>query len=308
MTTFVFRDGSRLTPYMFYQIERLNADVKRMFGVEVRVTSGIRLAQEQIDIFLSRYVTAANIRGRRVYDTRVWRGTRYYRISSAGTVAVPGTSNHEIQGNSGAVDLRDTGRDGGLATAGSKRSNWLRANCHSYGMVAEGFGFNEAWHYKMLNIFSAVPSGGGGSTTPSKGNKVIHYHVEDATSRKRGRTVVPGNGFWLHTTDGIAISQAINVAGGAGAYIFTLHTYATGTPGDVVDMQLYWDDTRTEGPHSGHYAERMIVDANGVLNHSVTSQRFVAAGYAVYARFSTPSTNKGPIKVSVFDADAYLIN
>ena len=168
MTTFVSRNGSRLTPYMYYQIERLNADVKRLFGVEVIVSSGIRLAQEQIDIFLQRYVTAGNVRGRHVYDTRVWRGVRYYRISSAGTVAVPSTSNHEIQGTSAAVDLRDTGSDGGLATWGSARSNWLRANAHRYGMVPEGFNFNEAWHYKMLNIYSAVPSGGGGDKPKPK--------------------------------------------------------------------------------------------------------------------------------------------
>lgn len=165
MTVYVYRNGARLTPYMYWQIERLNADVKRLFGVEVVVTSGIRLPQEQIDIFLQRYVTAGNIRGRKVYDTRVWNGVRYYRISSAGTVAVPSTSNHEIQGTNAAVDLRDTGRDGGLATWGSARSNWLRANAWRYGMEPEGFNFNEAWHYKMLNIFATPPNqpAGGGS-------------------------------------------------------------------------------------------------------------------------------------------------
>lgn len=157
MTTFVSRDGARLTPYMFWQIERLNFDLKRLFGVEVKVTSGIRLAQEQIDIFLQRYVTAGNVRGRRVYDTRVWNGIRYYRISSAGTVAVPSTSNHEIQGTNAAVDLRDTGNSAGIATAGSPRANWLRANAWRYDMEPEGYNFNEAWHYKVRNIFNAVP-------------------------------------------------------------------------------------------------------------------------------------------------------
>lgn len=163
MADFVFRNGSRLTPYMFYQIERLNFDLKRLFGVEVIVTSGIRLHQEQIDIFLERYVTAGNINGRRVYDTRVWRGVRYYRISSAGTVAVPGYSNHEIQGNRGAVDLRDTGSNAGITVANSTRGRWFRQNCHNYDMVMTGDSFGEGWHSDMLNIFAAVPSGGGGS-------------------------------------------------------------------------------------------------------------------------------------------------
>ena len=164
MTTYVTRDGSRLTPFMLYQINRLNTDLKNAFGVEVRVTSGIRTHQEQINLFLARYVTAGNVRGRRVYDTRVWKGVRYYRISSIGTVAVPGYSNHEVQGTAAAVDLRDTGRDGGIATMGSKRSNWLRANCGKYGMDPEGFNFGEAWHYRFRNAFQAVPGGGGGSS------------------------------------------------------------------------------------------------------------------------------------------------
>ena len=238
MTVFVYRNGARLTPYMFYQIERLNFDLKRLFGVEVIVTSGIRLHQEQIDIFLQRYVTAANIRGRKVYDTRVWNGVRYYRISSAGTVAVPGYSNHEIQGQHAAVDLRDTGRDAGIATWGSKRSNWLRANAHKYGMEPEGFNFNEAWHYKVLFINSAVPSGGGG-TPIKKGIQVIHYHREDKTSRARGRDLAPGNSFWLNIIDKAPTSQATNVVGGIGPYVLTQHVYATGgTPGDAIEVQL----------------------------------------------------------------------
>lgn len=306
MTTYVFRDGARLTPYMLYLIEMLSAELFRLFGVRVVVTSAIRTHQEQIDIFLSRYVTANRINGRKVYDTRVWNGVRYYRISSAGTVAVPGYSNHEIQGTSAAVDLRDTGSDGGIATWGSERSNWLRANCHRFGMVAEGFNFDEAWHYKVLNIFSAVPSGGGGTPIP-KGNKVIHYHREDATCRARGRDLAPGSSFWLNIIDKAATSQATNVIGGIGPYVLTQHVYATGTPGDAIDVQFYWDQTTTDGPHSGHYTERMVFDKQGVINGSVTSQRAAGAGDAVYANLRTPSSNKGPAKVTVFDSDAYLI-
>ena len=159
MVDYVYRDGSRLTPYMYWQLERLNFDLKRLFGVEVKVTSGIRLYQEQVNIFLSRYVTAGNIRGRRVYDSRVWNGTRYYRISSAGTVAVPRTSNHEIQGNRAAVDLRDTGSDAGITSKNSVRGKWFRTNCRNYDLVMTGDSFGEGWHSDALNIFNAVPGG-----------------------------------------------------------------------------------------------------------------------------------------------------
>lgn len=155
---YVWRDGQRLTPWMLYQVNRLDADCRRLFGVGVIVSSAIRLHEEQKAIFLARYTRTPN--GRRVYDTRWWNGQLWYRISSAGTVAQPGTSNHEIQGNKAAVDLRDTGADGGLATGGSARSNWLRQNAGNYDMVPSGFGFREPWHYDIRNIFNTPPQGG----------------------------------------------------------------------------------------------------------------------------------------------------
>lgn len=302
---FVYRDGSRLTPYMLYQINRLNTDVKSLFGVEVKVSSGIRVPQEQIDIFLQRYVTAGNIRGRKVYDTRVWRGVRYYRISSAGTVAVPGTSNHEIQGSKAAVDLRDTGGDAGITVASSRRGRWIRQNAWRYGLVASGDGFGEGWHFDILNIWSAVP--GGTSTPTKKGLTVTHYHREDATARARGRALAPANSFWLNTVDKAATSQATNVAGGIGPTIFALHVYATGTPGDAIDVQLYWDQTKTDGPHSGHYTEHMVFGDDGIIQKTVPFMRGLGAGDAVYAQMRTPKTNKGSVKVTLFDSDAYLI-
>ncbi|QGJ92707.1 lysin A [Microbacterium phage Megan] len=158
MADFVWRDGQRLTAWMLYVITLLDIDLFRIFGVHVIVSSGIRTYAEQEAIFRSRYVTAGNVNGRYVYDTRWWNGVLWYRISSAGTVAVPGTSNHEIQGSKAAVDLRDTGRDAGIATAGSARSNWLRANAGAYGLIASGFSFNEAWHYDVPNIWTPVPT------------------------------------------------------------------------------------------------------------------------------------------------------
>ncbi|QOC58067.1 endolysin [Microbacterium phage Hermeonysus] len=167
MAEYVYINGARLTAWMAYILGVLSNDLYRTFGVWLVITSAIRTYAEQERIFRERYVTAGNINGRRVYDTRVWNGVRWYRISSAGTVAVPGTSNHEIQGTKAAVDLADTGRDGGVATAGSVRSNWLRARAHLYGMVASGFGFGEAWHYDILNIFQTPPSSGAGNVTPT---------------------------------------------------------------------------------------------------------------------------------------------
>ncbi|MGN7977449.1 hypothetical protein ACTJJ4_07730 [Microbacterium sp. 22195] len=167
--TEVWRDGSRLTLWMLYVITLLDADLFRMFGVHVLVSSAIRTYEEQKAIFLSRYVTAANVNGRRVYDTRIWNGIRWYRISSAGTVAVPGTSNHEIQGTKAAVDLRDTGRDAGITVATSARGRWIRQWCRDKGLlIASGDGFGEGWHFDVPGIFRippTTPAGSGGSAS-----------------------------------------------------------------------------------------------------------------------------------------------
>lgn len=169
MVTFVSRDGQRLTPYMLQQINKLDADFFAAFGYHIVVSSGIRTSQEQIDVFLQRYVTAGNINGRRVYDTRTWNGQTWYRISSAGTVASPGTSNHEIQGNTAAVDIRDTGPDAGVMTPGSTRGQWVRARIRNYDMYNSGDSFGEGWHFDVYNI-GATAGGGGdaGSGFPAR--------------------------------------------------------------------------------------------------------------------------------------------
>lgn len=308
MTTYVYRDGARLTPHMLYQINLLDADFYKEFGLHIKVTSGIRTSEEQEAIWYARYTLTPN--GRKVYDTRWWNGRLWYRISSAGTVAPPRTSNHEIQGTKAAVDLRDTGSDAGVAVAGSRRSNWLRANAWRYGLVASGFGFGEAWHYDVLNIFAPVPSGGGG-TTPSKENTVIYYHREDATCRSvdaqkkpTPRKLSKGQNFWLNTTKGAAASQATNIVGGIGDYTFALHVYAVGTPGDSLDVQLYWGRGNAESPH---YNEHLVFGPDGVINTSFSYVRPVAKGYSVFAKMTAGSGNKGVTSVSLFDSDSLLV-
>lgn len=157
--TYVWRDGARLTLWMLYVITVLDADLFRAFGVHVLVTSAIRTYAEQEAIFRARYVTAGNVNGRRVYDTRVWKGVRWYRISSAGTVAAPGFSNHEIQGDKAAVDIRDTCSDAGITVASSRRGRWIREWCRSKGlMIASGDGFREGWHFDVPGIFRTPPA------------------------------------------------------------------------------------------------------------------------------------------------------
>lgn len=165
---YVYRDGSRLTPWMLYIIERANREFEARWGCELLVTSGIRTHQEQINIFLSKY--RVQWFGNGPYgDVRWWNGKRYVRHVGGGTVAPPSKSNHEIQGTGddakAAFDLRDSGRDAGVSRGNNPRANWLRENAPRLGLIASGYGFGEPWHYDVPGIFRTPPTAptGGGS-------------------------------------------------------------------------------------------------------------------------------------------------
>lgn len=306
MVDWVWRDGSRLTPWMAYQIGRLDADFHRRWGVHILVTDGIRTCEEQERIFRDRYRLAKDVNGRHVYDTRWWNGARWYRISPLGTVAPPCTSNHNMQGSFGAVDLRDSGSDAGVTIAGTPRARWLRENAHKYDMEPEGYNFQEPWHYRFRNIFKTPPTSGGASKP--KGIAVKHYFRDDGKAlRKGGIDLAPNAGTWLHTDSKVAASQASNIVGGVGEYSFVAHVYVEGKPGDVVDLVLAWDNTKTSGAHSMHFVERIEIGADGTARRNVPFARAVAAGFAVYARLAAPASNKGAVKVTRLATDALLL-
>lgn len=231
MTT---RNGQLVTAWMAYQIDRLAAAFWARFGLVLLVMSAIRTYQEQVDIFLSRYVTASQINGRKVYDTRVWNGTRYYRISPLGTVAVPGTSNHEIQGSNAAVDFGDSGRDAGVAVAGTERANWLKANAPDYDFIPEGYNFREPWHYLARNIFNQPPA----DTAP------VVEHWKDADMRIINTTdgkawlVGPGSTIHIKNPSELVLLQRTLLSNPADPDTFTPEEQVIidGYMGDLVDQ------------------------------------------------------------------------
>jgi len=103
----------------------------RSAGCPAGVTDAGRDPQAQINLFLARYKPQAT--GSGPYgDVRHWRGTRYVRVSSAGPVAVPGTSRHE----SGlALDLPEPAR------------SWVTKNGAKFGWIA-GIVKGEPWHFE----------------------------------------------------------------------------------------------------------------------------------------------------------------
>lgn len=152
-------DGLPVATRIVDDLCAMAAEFARVFpGIELRVNSGIRTYAEQERIFRQRYVTAGQINGRRVYDVRRWQGVPWYRISAVGTVAQPGTSNHET-GRS--VDLYDTGADAGVASSFlAPRNIWLSQNCGRWGFTHTGRGFSEPWHFEQLRVLD--PFGGMG--------------------------------------------------------------------------------------------------------------------------------------------------
>lgn len=157
-------DGQRVETNVASAFRRMAADFKRDTGCSLHIRSGTRTDQEQIDIFLSRYVTAGQVNGRKVYDTRVWNGVRYYRVSSAGTVAVPGTSNHQESGPNGprSIDIYDSGSDAGVTRFGTARDKWMQQHAGEYGFDNEGNNFSEPWH----KTYRGTIGGSGGGTVP----------------------------------------------------------------------------------------------------------------------------------------------
>ena len=315
---FVFWQGQRLTLWMLYVLRILDAQLWAKWRVRLVLVSAIRTYEEQTRIFLMRYVRSWDVNGRTVYDTRWWNGALWYRIDKTGTVAQPGTSNHEIRGDVAAVDIKDTGSDPGITAKSSERGRWLRLVFGpQYGMDPEGDSFAEGWHHRMRGIFRTPPTSGGATTTKEK-IKVKRYTAEDGKARRvkgvagatvTGLDLVPGAASWLHTSPTVSASKASNIVGGVGEYAFYVHVYADGEPGDTVDVVLGWDDIATPGPHSMHFVERIVIGPDGTARRNVSFSRPVmsgAKGTAVYAKIEAGSKNEKAVKVTRFATDAIL--
>jgi hypothetical protein len=210
---------------MAYWFLLMARDFYKDTGCTLHAASALRFGWEQEQIFRDRYVPWYEVNGRRVYDYRWWNGVQWARISSAGTVAVPKTSNHEFESTGiGAVDIYDSGNDAGVTSHGSFRANWYHANSWKYHYDSEGDNFGEEWHKRFLGNLNAYrpnwdirksgSTAGSETSTPSapitQGDddmaQMFYYNKDD----KRGGTAAmfalaggsPGTpANWLEITD-----------------------------------------------------------------------------------------------------------
>src|SRR5690606_16387376 len=89
------------------------------------------------------------------------------------------------------------------------------------GLVASGDGFGEGWHFDVLGIFSAVPSGGG-STAP-KPKPAVEQEEEDDNMPKN-------SGVWYKKDKSTYVYLVFNTGSGF-AHEFSNGTNAGTMPG-----------------------------------------------------------------------------
>lgn len=158
---YTYINGQRVEVNVAAAFQRMRAEFKRVFGLDLLVTSGTRTRAEQA----------------RLYDG--WRR----RLPGFNLAAPPGKSNHEESGPRGprALDLRDSGSDAGVTRLGSKRSNWLAANAPRFGFTPAGHRFSprEAWHYEYTG-----PIGGSASPAVSQDTKNRQAWLNKARGEK----------------------------------------------------------------------------------------------------------------------------
>lgn len=186
---------------------RLKPAFERAFpGVTLHVYSGYRSYDDQVKIFTERY----RRNGHSPYgDYRYWDGSTWGRVSGAGTVAAPGTSNHQ---SGHALDIRDSGSDAGVTIAGNARSNWIRANASRYGFTPIGYTFGEPWHIEYTGTpwTGGGPSTGGGGIVADIGGNMEAYLLHEngnvfyvRPGLKKKFTSVDDYNAWRETVNGL---------------------------------------------------------------------------------------------------------
>lgn len=109
-------------------------------GIEAWSTGNYRSYDQQVNLFLSRYVTK-QLPGQ---PTKVWNGTTYWKKPFVAMAAVPGTSNH---GLGLAVDFAEK-RAGKVVSVSKQFVTWMINNAHRFGFSAEAQ--SENWHWRYV--------------------------------------------------------------------------------------------------------------------------------------------------------------
>ena len=167
----------------------------RRDGLPAGITSALREHAEQRRLFLERYRPQAT--GSGPYgDVRWYRGKRYVRVSSAGSVAIPGSqwSRHE-KGLS--IDLPEPARA------------WMRAHGHRYGWIKDIVP-GEPWHFEYQSARDTRPTPPVVVTKPTPTTAPPAHTQEDTTMHIIRKGVSSATFVYRLITGGraVEISQA----------------------------------------------------------------------------------------------------
>ena len=147
------------------------------------VVSGDRAPEEQVALFVARFWQQAVGVGRfadvRFWDGSAWGyggGTRWVRWSSEGTVAVPGTGNHEKHRSN------DLGWPYNSDTWQHARA---REIAKRHNITCDGIGFGESWHWTFWGALGALgaPASTGNATTVQEDDMYDENAKREAADR-----------------------------------------------------------------------------------------------------------------------------
>src|SRR5688572_8512713 len=124
-------DGSSYThKKMFVPVSYAMQALHLASKVADRSTGRYRSYQQQVDLFLSRYVT---------WNTgnsyKYWNGRRYYKRDGVAMAATPGTSNHGLGLADDLAEERDG--DSGLESMSDNQLLWMRDYAPKFGFGLE---------------------------------------------------------------------------------------------------------------------------------------------------------------------------
>ncbi|MBN9210503.1 MAG: hypothetical protein BGO45_04590 [Microbacterium sp. 71-36] len=157
----------------------------------ITVVSGDREPAEQVDLFVTRFLQQATGSGPfgdvRWWDGSAWGyggGTRWVRWSSAGTVAVPGTGNHEKRRSD------DLAWPYNAVTTAHLRAREIAAR---HNITCDGLGFGEPWHWTFwgaLGVIGSPASTGNATPIPKEWDEMAsEQQIEDAAYRGARRAL-----------------------------------------------------------------------------------------------------------------------
>lgn len=143
VSTYVIVDGQRVAANVAADYYRLEAEFRRVFGLDLIISSGVRTWQEQYDLWHAFAVAkTTNVRAAHPDDPKAF----HVETNPVGPRA---------------IDIRDSGADAGVTRYGNPRSKWIRDNAHRFNFDPAGYDhYDEPWHLEHTGASTASVGNG----------------------------------------------------------------------------------------------------------------------------------------------------